>query len=343
MRLDSYTLRWLSFSLLLLLAATAFGQQERLTVVEYNVENLFDCTHDTLKNDIEFTPDGTRHWSHYRYWQKLNHIGQAILSCGEDSGKWALPDIVALCEVENDTVMYDLTRRSLLRKAHYDYVMTDSPDLRGIDVALLYSPFSFHLINHYPLRVRPLKDMKPTRDILYVSGELITGDTIHVFVVHAPSRSGGEHSTRPYRLHVARRLVESVDSIHQLSPDARIIALGDFNDYADDASLCHIYVHGGMRNVSKNARGSNGAKGTYRYRGEWGSLDQILVSESLSPSVYSCSVHDAPFLIEEDPKYGGVRPKRFFIGYHYNDGYSDHLPLVLKLMSGRDMISEDEE
>ena len=120
MRLDSYTLRWLSFSLLLLLAATASAQQERLTVVEYNVENLFDCTHDTLKNDIEFTPDGTRHWSHYRYWQKLNHIGQAILSCGEDSGKWALPDIVALCEVENDTVMYDLTRRSLLRKAHYD-------------------------------------------------------------------------------------------------------------------------------------------------------------------------------------------------------------------------------
>lgn len=325
-------MRWLTLSLLLSLAATVCGQQERLTVVEYNVENLFDCDHDSLKNDIEFTPDGARHWSHHRYWQKLNHIGQAILSCGEDSGKWALPDLVALCEVENDTVMRDLTKRSLLRKAHYDYVMTDSPDLRGIDVALLYSPFSFQLISHYPLRVRPMKDMKPTRDILYVSGELITGDTLHVFVVHAPSRSGGEPGTRPYRLHVARRLVESVDSIYRLSPDARIIALGDFNDYADDASLRHIYAHSCLRNVSKSARGSNGAKATYRYHGEWGSLDQILVSSSLLSSVSSCRINDAPFLIEEDPKYAGVRPKRFFIGYHYNDGYSDHLPLVMKLV-----------
>ena len=87
-----------------------------------------------------------------------------------------------------------------------------------------------------------------------------------------------------------------------------------------------------MRNVSKNARGSNGAKGTYRYRGEWGSLDQILVSQSLFDGVSSCRINDAPFLIEEDPKYRGVRPKRFFLGYHYNDGYSDHLPLVMHLL-----------
>jgi hypothetical protein len=44
--------------------------------------------------------------------------------------------------------MFDLTRRSLLRQAGYEYVMTDSPDRRGIDVALVYSPFTFRLINH---------------------------------------------------------------------------------------------------------------------------------------------------------------------------------------------------
>src|SRR3712207_5686087 len=99
----------------------------------------------------------------------------------------------------NDSVLTDLTKKSLLRNARYEYVMTDSPDERGIDVALLYSPFSFRLITSYPIRIDLLPDMKPTRDILYASGEIITGDTLHVFVVHAPSRSGGAKLSEPYR------------------------------------------------------------------------------------------------------------------------------------------------
>lgn len=318
--------------ILFLLTLAVSGQQEKFVVVELNAENMFDCDHDTLKNDTEFLPDGARHWSHYRYWQKLNSIGQEIISCGEDSGKWVLPDLVALCEVENDTVMRDLTKRSLLRKARYEYVMTDSPDLRGVDVALLYSPFSFRLISHQSFRVPPFKRMRPTRDILYAVGEVITGDTLHVFVVHAPSRSGGERDTRPYRMHVADCLAKAVDSLRCQSPDAPIIVLGDFNDYADDASLRYIYAKTRLLNVSRDAKGRNGAKATYRYKGEWGSLDQIMVSPYLHQMVASCRINDAPFLIEEDPKYGGVRPKRFFVGYHYNDGYSDHLPLVMKLV-----------
>lgn len=115
--------------------------QSRLTIVELNTENLFDTRHDTLKNDYEFLPDSPRHWTRTKYWQKLNRIGQTIIACGEDSSGWTLPDIVGLCEVENDSVLFDLTRRSLLRKACYEYVMTASNDARGIDVALLYSPF----------------------------------------------------------------------------------------------------------------------------------------------------------------------------------------------------------
>lgn len=314
-----------------ILTRPADGQRGTFTVVELNAENMFDCMHDTLKNDTEFLPDGVRRWTRSRYWKKLNSIGQEIISCGEDSVRWTLPDIVALCEVENDTVMRDLTERSVLRKARYEYVMTDSPDKRGIDVALMYSPFSFRLVSSYSLRVPLSGKMKPTRDILYAAGELTTGDTLHVFVVHAPSRSGGERETRPFRLHVAERVRMAVDSLQNISPDAMIVVLGDFNDYADDASLRCLCSNTGLKNVSRTARGNNGAKGTYRYKGEWGSLDHILVSASVFPSVISCRVNDAPFLLEKDPEYGGVRPKRCFLGYRFNGGYSDHLPLVMKM------------
>lgn len=131
-----------------------------------------------------------------------------------------LPDFIALCEVENDSVMRDLTKRSLLRTARYEYFMTGSSDERGIDVALMYSPLSFVPIRHYPLRVTPVAGMRHTRDILYVAGRLMTGDTLHIFVVHAPSRYGGEKHSRPFRIAVARRLCSSVDSIRALSPDA---------------------------------------------------------------------------------------------------------------------------
>ena len=126
------------------------------TFVELNCENLFDCRHDSLKNDTEFLPDGAYHWTRTRYWQKLDRIGQAILSCGVKEQTWQLPDMVALCEVENDSVLHDLTRRSLLRNARYDYVMTNSPDERGIDVALMYSPYSFRLIGSHSVRVKPI-------------------------------------------------------------------------------------------------------------------------------------------------------------------------------------------
>ena len=107
--------------------------------VQLNCENLFDCSHDEGKNDTEFLPDGSYRWTRTRYWQKLNRTAQTLLSCAHTEEQF-IPDMALLCEVENDTVMRDLTRRSLLRGAHYEYVMTDSPDERGIDVALVYSP-----------------------------------------------------------------------------------------------------------------------------------------------------------------------------------------------------------
>ena len=315
---------------LFLLSSFLSVAQTRLTIVELNTENLFDTRHDTLKNDYEFLPDSPRHWTRTKYWQKLNRIGQTIIACGEDSSGWTLPDIVGLCEVENDSVLFDLTRRSLLRKARYEYVMTASNDARGIDVALLYSPFSFRLIKADTIRVFPMKEMRPTRDILYAEGEIESGDTLHVFLLHAPSRMGGELYSRPFRKHVMEQLCNVIDSLRRQYVEPKLLVMGDFNDYADSPSLQLAYEHG-LINVSAEAHGCNGAKGTYRYHGEWGSLDQILVSENLRSWVIDCRINDARFLLEEDTKYGGVKPRRNYNGMRFNNGFSDHLPLVLHL------------
>ena len=299
------------------------------TFVELNCENLFDVQHDSLKQDQEFLPESSYHWTPGRYWRKLNRVGQEIVACGEKDKTWALPDMVALCEVENDSVLRDLTRRSLLRKANYEYVMTHSPDVRGIDVALLYSPLSFALIRSYAIRIEPMKDMRPTRDILYASGLTLSGDTLHVFVLHAPSRGGGEKATRPFRERVALRLCQAVDSIRALSPQAPILVAGDFNDYTGDRNL-EIYARHGLTDVSAQAVGSHGAKGTYRYHGRWDSLDHIFVSAPLVSAFMECGVFDEPFLLKDDEKYGGVQPSRNYLGPKYLNGFSDHLPLVLR-------------
>ena len=295
-----------------------------LTFMELNCENLFDTRHDSLKNDLEFLPDGSYKWTPYRYWAKLNHLGQEIVAQSDP-----VPDFVAMCEVENDSVMFDLTKRSLLRNAGYEYVMTSSPDERGIDVALLYQPASFALLHSHSIRIKPLPDTRPTRDILYASGLLITGDTLHIFVVHAPSRRGGEQASRPYRLHVASQLAEAVDSVYAISRDAKIIIAGDFNDYADSPVLQYLYEHH-LINISSDAQGSHGAKATYRWHGEWRSLDQILCSPSLASAKQECKIGDLPFLLEDDEKYGGKKPYRTYLGPRYLGGYSDHLPLVVK-------------
>ena len=337
------------------------------TFVELNCENLFDYTHDEGKDDMEWTPTSIRHWNKGRYWRKLNNIGQEIISCGEQDAKsqtpslnrerlrvgeqssetngrwpkgkamgrggspptWQLPDMVALCEVENDSVIRDLTKRSMLRNAGYEYLITQSPDLRGIDVALLYAPTSFRLIRSYAHRVKPLPGMRPTRDILYACGEIISGDTLHVFVVHAPSRFGGERQTRPNRRVVGERLMASIDSIRSLHPNPRIIVAGDFNDGDNDALLTYLHSQR-LHNISEGAIGHHGAKATYKYQGRWENIDHILVSSAMVRSFQEVYVHDPEFLTEEDSKYGGRQPHRNYNGMRYQRGFSDHLPLVAR-------------
>ena len=329
---DKYSMKkvggWLRFLPLLityhLSLITSTAQQ--MTVVELNCENLFDYSDDVGKDDAEYLPEATRHWTKKRYWKKLNNIAQELLSTSEDG----IPDLIALCEVENDSVLHDLTKRSLLRNAGYEYLMTSSPDLRGIDVALLYSPFSFAPVRSYPIRITPIDGMRPTRDILYVSGLIPSGDTLHIFVVHAPSRYGGERYSQPFRRAVADRLCQSLDSIRAITPDAQILIAGDFNDGPDSPMLQQI-CRQRIRNLTKDARGANGVKGTYRYKGEWERIDHILGSPNIYNKVDTAYIHAPKFLLEDEKLYGGLRPRRTYNGLRYQPAYSDHLPLVVRV------------
>lgn len=324
-----------------------YGQEKKDTltfrVLSYNVENLFDCRHDTLKNDYEFLPDAVRHWNYSKYRRKLNNIARVIVAAGE----WTPPALVALCEVENDSVLRDLTRYSALREAGYRYVMTRSADERGIDVALLYQRGIFKLLSHRSIVIpKPDKSNRPTRDILHVSGLLLSRDTLDVFIVHFPSRSGGAKASEPYRLLAARTLKQTTDSVMSKRLTPQILIMGDFNDYPANKSIRKVLLaavpptlpdsippkklyHLLAGKVSTRKR-----YGSYKYQGEWGLLDHLIVSGSLLQAdaplhtdETRADVFRPRFLLTEDKKYGGEQPFRTYHGMKYRAGYSDHLPV----------------
>lgn len=323
------------------------GQEKKDTltfrIASYNVENLFDCHHDSLKDDYEYLPEALRHWNYIKYKKKLDNIARVITTVGA----WNPPALIGLCEVENDSVMRDLIRYSILREADYRYVMTNSSDIRGIDVALLYQRNLFKLISYQSLSIdKPSKNNRPTRDILHASGLILNRDTLDIFVAHFPSRSGGAKESEPYRLCAAQKLKEATDSIYSIRACPQIILLGDLNDYPGNKSIRKILkaeplplstdtlspqklYHLLARKVGKQKN-----TGSYKFQGEWGLLDHIIVSGTLlqgSSSLYTeeakANIFSMPFLLNEDKKYGGKQPFRTYQGIRYQDGYSDHLPV----------------
>ena len=304
--------------------------QESFRILFWNTENLFDCKDDPKKNDNEFLPDATRRWTYFRYRDKLKNLAKGIVASGDEY----VPDLVGLCEVENDSCLYDLTRRSPLKEAGYRYVMTDSPDQRGIDVALLYQRGSFKLLQHQSIRI-PFKQVKkaPTRDILHVVGKVVSGDTLDVWVVHYPSRRGGKAKSEPYRLLVAEILKHAVDSVMQVRQNPNVVIMGDFNDGPSSPVMKKLCSDGRLVNLMQGKK-----EGTYRYRGAWEILDQFLVSENVRTK--NAEVLQHPFLLEEDEKYGGNKPFRTYNGMRYQGGFSDHLPIILDLQF---LIQDDKD
>lgn len=289
------------------------AENSSLRIISYNVENLFDTQHDTLKNDSSFLPDGMHHWTYRRYQTKIDRIAQVLVNIG----RWESVPLVGLCEVENAQCLRNLCYK--LRRFHYKYVHYDSPDERGVDVALLYDSTRISILNSQAIPLMLENDR--TRDILYVSALYELRDTLHVMLCHLPSQLGGASSSDWKRQHAKSLLQSHIDSILLLQPSANIVLMGDMNTLPQDDLNAMTNL---MLPIQK------AGKGTHKYQGIWTCLDQFYVSPSLVSRAQT-TIFSPPWLLEEDTKYLDLKPRRTYVGFRYNDGYSDHLPIVLTI------------
>jgi len=312
--------------------------ETKYRIVFYNTENFFDTRDDSLTTDEEYTPAGARHWNYLKYKTKLNNLYKTFVALGE----WDPPDVIGVCEVENKQVLADLVNNTPLSKYNYRIIHANSPDKRGIDVAVLYNSARVKLLDskYYGIARPGLF----TRDILYFKAKLGI-DTCHFFMNHWPSRSAGQLETEPYRFFVASRLRYILDSLFLDCPGAKIVIMGDFNDEPWDISLYErLRAKTDIRNPQSDylynlskAPQSGKLKGTVKFRGEWTLFDQVIVSGRLLGSeglrVQSDDFHifAASFLLVADEQYNGFKPFRTYNGYQYQGGYSDHLPVYVDL------------
>ena len=291
-------------------------------VMFWNVENLFDPFDDPLKNDDEFTSVAQRHWTWPRFEAKRDGIAQTILAAGDVWGE--LPALVGLAEVENRLVVSQLVRKTLLEELGYGFVHRESPDERGIDVALLYRKDVFRVVAVDSLRVPGVV----TRDILYVRLNEMPGSdraSLHVFVVHLPSKRGGARASDGRRAAALAVLEAAADSLLAEDPQRRIVVMGDFND----TGVCVRGLLPAFRDTSSDAPD---APGTLKSHGRWEQIDRAFVSPA---SAATLRIAALPFLLEPDKRFGGVKPRRTSIGPRYNGGLSDHLPITVILPSSR--------
>lgn len=313
--------------------------QENYRIMFYNVENLFDTSDDPHTRDDEFTPQGTKHWSRTRYRDKLQKLAQAVDSVG---GKdWPL--VIGLAEVENRRVLEDFTGKTILADGQYGIVHQDSPDARGIDVALLYRQEIMQLLETGFLRIPFPEDTTiRTRDILYAK-LLLQTDTLHFFVCHFPSMIGGEKQSEWRRERAASVVRQKVDSLFQSNPRAAILIMGDLNGKANTPAQQVLGTKNSDKKTKQGELYNTGYYllkknyGSYRYKGNWQTIDHIIVSGGLIHGNSVCvvnrrlNVYAAPFLLEEDKTYFGYKPWPTYRGPRYIGGYSDHLPVFIDL------------
>jgi endonuclease/exonuclease/phosphatase family metal-dependent hydrolase len=319
-------------------AEGGFSKKRNLTVVFYNVENLFDTSNDMGERDGEFTPEGANKWTEERYRKKLEDISKVLASVNKSE----LPEIIGLCETENRKVLDDLVKTSLLKKGDYQIEQFESPDYRGIDCAMLYRPDEFKVLHSKPFHVSfPDDPNYSTRDILYVKGETRNKEEFHIFVNHWPSRIGGLEQTEPKRVAVAQLLKSKTDSVINKNPNANILVMGDMNDEPSNKSLGEVL--GAKSPEVKNAALVNlmypvhaNKKGSYNYRGTWNMLDNIVVSAGLLDNKGFQCVDKHGFVFHEkwmeyEDKNNGMSPNRTYGGPNYYGGVSDHFPVFINL------------
>ncbi len=334
----------------LILAAVYLGTtlpvaaQTKYNIVFYNVENLFDTRDDSLTADEEFTPRNERHWTRERFDDKIKKIYKALITAG--AGQF--PDIIGLAEIENLWVIEQLTSKTPFSKVPYGIIHKESPDPRGIDVALLYRKDRINPVDyeHIPVSDAGKYGFK-TRDILHFTAGL-GSDQVHFFVNHWPSRSGGYIETKAKRDITAGILRNSIDSLFIKDPETNIILMGDFNATPKEkcfTSILKALPYPGNNNpsylINLSTIWTTRAEGTIRNGGQWEVFDQMICSYNLLSNnrlqidTEQSGICNFDFLLEPDLTYLGSKPFRTYLGPKYHGGTSDHLPVKVSISAKR--------
>ena len=325
--------------LLLFLSSQLPGQTKQLInyrIIFYNTENLFDPFDDPSTNDEEYTPTGKSHWTMSRLNDKAMMVYRAIISASNGH----FPDIIGLAEIENLWIIEYLIKNTPLKEANYGIIHKESPDPRGIDVALLYKKETITPVDFNFIPVHGSKSKRfSSRDILHFEAK-INKETIHFFVNHWPSRSGGYIETLGKRNIAARIMRSALDSILAKAPQSKFLLMGDFN--ATPEEECFTKILGASLQPEKNNSPSlfnlsqlwlKSGSGTIRTKGRWEIFDQFICSgnllngNGLSISTSKTTICKENFLLEEDKRYLGQKPRRTYLGPVYQGGASDHLPI----------------
>jgi len=324
------------------------AQEEQFKAVSvgfYNLENLFDYERDTTIRDSEFTPWGKRAWTEEKYREKLANMAYVISQIGIEVTPAGL-SILGVSEIENKRVLEDLVKEEAIADRNYQIVHRDSPDRRGIDVALLYNPAHFSVTNINMNNINFIYkdgDTLRTREIMHVEGEL-DGETVHILVNHWPSRSGGEKRSAPRRNRAAQTCAALVDSLKSIDPNVKVLLMGDLNDDPTSTSTQGILRAKGkiedvgpkdlfnpMYDYYRRGLGSNA------YRDNWSLFDQIIMTPGLLDKeqdgffFYQAAIFNKKYLIQRSGRYKGY-PFRTFSGDKYQGGYSDHFPVYVYLV-----------
>ena len=316
--------RGVKLALTLIINATAFcarinAQAQDNLVLFWNLENFFDWTDGgNGDSDTEFTPGGKRHWTARKFYSKCNAVAKSVLWISDEYGK--LPDVIGLAEIENRGVLSKLINSTSLRKTGYKIVHYDSPDHRGIDVALLWNTGTMDLISSKPCHIDGLE----TRDILLVNLFDRRAQKERAFiVVHLPSKFGGG-KTAWKREKAAARLKAVADSVNAAGC-SDITVMGDFNDTPDAEAFTQLKEV--LVNVSEPLRAQG--LGTIRFEGKWDLIDMFWVTPEMARNV-SMEIVRVPFLTVRDNVHSGIKPLRTYSGPRYLGGVSDHCPILLK-------------
>jgi hypothetical protein len=337
----------LFFILIISLVTGLNAQSYRAGLIAfYNLENLFDTIDTEGVLDEEFTPGGLDRWTGNKYQHKINNMALAISRIGEEDGWKGGPAVMSIAEIENRKVLEDLINNPLLKESGYQIVHYDSPDVRGVDVALLYRTRFFRVTSSTSngLKIFDEKGERVfTRDQLVVSG-IFDGEPMHFIVNHWPSRSGGELTTRPRRNAAADLSRHLVDSLLAIEANAKIFVMGDLNDDPFNESLRKHLKAAPEAEKLKQGELFNCMYPLYKkgigslyYQDGLNLFDQIIITPSLLGQDYStykfykAQVFNSQFLVQKDGQYKGY-PLRTLVGTVFQGGFSDHFPVYVLII-----------